>query len=1146
MRVFSVIFDRLGKKIVRYNKFLIITWIVIAIILASRAAQVNDMLTSDFSDFVPQDMESRRASDILKEEFPDLPVTSLIVVIQTNPSHSGTSATQAAANNNIFDPTIQDFIETLDDEVEKYPHVINVDNYYGMNESLHQSYYEGTYKGLLEAITEAHEDFNKTQSFYDMNKSERDEYLTGLAQFFASDFNMDPDELEDFVYDIYELKFKFDQVDGEEFLALAKNYTHEWDLRASNFEANFSYYYTFLNTNFTPSPSIFDFTTYPILLNETSAYGGFYNWTMPNLIGATSETINRSPVLMMNEADLVFIAYTYFAIYHCLDLQFDMFNPAKYTQDPDDPTTNATLAEIASVIPPDLDPELEPYNTVKSVFGLGVLANNDPRYSPPGGTVGLRMALADTFAGQVKREFRDQIKFYYEFFVTEMNYFDLSSSFVSMLFEALGGDLDDFELDLMMDIYDLGSNPSDDDFAKLADEKTEEFIEDNPLSESQTEEVLERFVSNDNDTMIVFINLDTSSSSEETKHILEQLDEDIPLIKAEVMPQQTNETTLSTETTDFEVYVTGEGAFNMEGGETAEQDMALTDFVSIVLILIILMFIFRSPIAAVLPLIAMGVSIIIVRGVLYSLGFMGIQIHTMANMFTTPVLLGAGSDYCIFIISRFFEELRGGKDKNRAIRKTLETAGKTVASSGGTVMIGFAAMLPTKFGLMRVIGMSVLLGVGIALISALTFIPSILLLLGDRIFWPRRKNSVKAKNSSSTNNNSLIRKVSSIVVKKPKLTLVLILAVSIPLIAQVAFIQLSYDSIATMPNTESKRGYDILAEELGEGEISPMDIVIHFKNGTNIWNTTILEEVATMADHLEEMNGTDKVMSVKKPFGTQEIKYLKFEKNETARALMEMYVSEDNDTTYISVFLEREPYSDEAMNLAREIKTYLVSYQANSTVLGEDRCEILLGGASQGNVEMDRMLWNDFFGVMLPITFAGIFIVLLILLLSIPTPLRLIGTILLSVLQILGLTTLVFQTILGVPIEFTLPIIVFVVLMGLGMDYDIFLVSRMREIRFEPGKETDDSTAIIEALEKTGAIITSCGCIMAAAFGSMMLSSTTTMKMYGFALATAIILDATIVRLFLVPSVMLLAGKWNWWPPKLAEVIESKLGKFEH
>jgi RND superfamily putative drug exporter len=687
---------------------------------------------------------------------------------------------------------------------------------------------------------------------------------------------------------------------------------------------------------------------------------------------------------------------------------------------------------------------------------------------------------------------------------------------------------------------------TEDEFSLLAEEKTEEFIEDNPLSESQTEDVLERFVSNDNDTMIVFINLDTGSSTEETRHVLEQLDEDIPQIKAEVSPQQTNETTLSTETIDFEVYVTGEGAFNLEGGETAEEDMAIIDIVSIVLILAILMIIFRSPIAAVLPLIAMGISIVIVRAILYTLGFIGIQIHNMANMFTTPVLLGAGSDYCIFIISRFFEELKAGKDKRYAIRKTLETAGKTVASSGGTVMIGFASMLPTNFGLLRIIGMSVLTGVGIALISALTFIPSLLLLIGDRLFWPRRWNSSKAQNPSSRKRTGFIRRISSIVVKRPKITLVLILAVSIPLVAQVLFINLSYDSIATMPPTESKRGYDILAEELGEGEIYSLDVVIRFKNGTNIWNQTILEEVGAIADHLEILNGTDTVMSVKKPYGTQEIKYLKFEKNETARALMEMYISEDNDTTYISVLLEKEPYSDEAMDLVRDIKTYLISYQANSTVLSEDQCEILLGGASQGNVEMDKLLWRDFYGVMLPITFAGIFVVLLILLLSVPTPLRLIGTILLSVLQILGLTTLVFQNLLGIPIEFTLPIIVFVVLMGLGMDYDIFLVSRMREIRFEPGKETDDSTAIIEALEKTGTIITSCGCIMAAAFGSMMLSSTITMKMYGFALATAIILDATIVRLFLVPSVMLLAGKWNWWPPKLAKFIESKLGKIEH
>ncbi len=1129
-----MIFDRLGKKVVRYNKFLIITWIVIAILLASRAAQVNDMLTSDFTDFVPQDMESKRASDILKEEFPDFPVTSLIVVIHTNPNLSGTSTTAAATINSVFDPTIQDFIETLDDEVEKYPHVISVDNYYGMNDTIHQGYYEGTYRGLLEAIKEAHEDFNTTQSFYDLDDDERDEMFNGLAEYFADEFNMDADEIEDFINDIYDLKFNFHHVDGEDILALTNNYTDRWDLRQDHFLSNYTYYYEFLNNNH----SLFNFNQYPILTNDTSdspypSGYGFYNLTLPTLLSITSETVLRDSALMMTESDLIFFVYTYYGIYHYLEDE-NLLHAVNTTDQ---------LDQAASFLPL----ELIPYVNVHLVHQLGIAANGTGvGPSSPEVLSKFTNILADNSAGMARQELRDQIELYYELFDTEMNYFDLSSSFVTLLFDALGGDLDDFELELMEDIYDLGPHVTEDEFSQLAEEKTKEFIEDNPLSESQTEDVLERFVSDDNDTMIVFINLDSSSSSEETQHVIEQLDEDIPQIKAEVLPQQTNETALSTETPDFEVYVTGEGAFNMESGETSEQDMVLVDTVSIILILGILLLVFRSPIAAVLPLLAMGISIILIRGVLYNLGFMGIQIHTMANMFTTPVLLGAGSDYCIFIISRFFEELRSGKDKNRAIRKTLETAGKTVASSGGTVMIGFAAMIPTKFGLMRIIGISVLMGVGIALISALTFIPSILLLLGDRIFWPRRLNSSNAQNSSSRKRSGFIKKVSSIVVKRPKTTLVLILAVSIPLIAQVAFINLSYDSIATMPPTESKQGYDILAEELGEGEISPLDVVIQFKNGTSIWNTTILEEVGIIADYLEALNGTEQVMSVKKPYGTQEIKYLKFEKNETARMLMDMYISEDNDTTYISVLLEKEPYSDEAMNLAREIKEYCVSYQANSTVLSEGRCEILIGGSSQSNVEMDRMLWRDFYGVMLPITFAGIFIVLLILLLSVPTPLRLIATILLSVLQILGLTTLVFQNMLKTPIEFTLPIIVFVVLMGLGMDYDIFLVSRMREIRFEKGRETDDATAIVEALEKTGTIITACGCIMAAAFGSMMLSSTTTMKMFGFALATAIILDATIVRLFLVPSVMLLAGKWNWWPPKLAKFIESKIGKIEH
>ncbi len=1056
----------------------------------------------------------------------------MIIVIHTNPNYSGSAATEAATIPTVFDPAIQNFVEKLDDEVEKYPNVINVDNYYDMNQTMHQHYYELVYSSLLENIKEIHEDYNTTQSFYEIDEDELDEMFNKLAEYFSDQFNMDADEIKEYMYDIYELKFKFQHVDDEDFLALANNYTDEWDLEPHHFSSNYTYYYTYLNANH----SIFDFNQYPMLTNETNASGyGFYNLTLPTLLSITSDTVYRDPVLMMAESDLIFFVYTYYGIYWALE-EFDMFNSSKYVQDPSDPNTAVALSEIASVLPAELDPE----TNVFAVFSLGASAG-----SPHTGIPIVTDILADSSAGMVKRGLRDDIRTYYNLFDKEMNYFDLSEDFVDMLFDALGSDLDDFESDLMRDIYDLGPNPMDDDFAKLTEEKTKEFIEDNPLSESQMEEVLANFVSDDNDTMLVFINLDTSGSSKETKHTIEQLREDIPKLKNEVLSKQTNDTALRTEIIDFEVYLTGEGAIEKDVNEAHEKDAHLIDIVSIVLILIILMIVFRSPIAAVLPLIAMFLAIIVSRGLLFMLSTLGIQIHFYALSFMTPILMGVGADYSIFIISRFFEELKSGKDKKRAIMKTLGTAGKTIASSGMTVMIGFSSMIPTKFAILSIIGVSVLIGVSMALISALTFLPSILLILGNRIFWPRKTipYHTKESNPSSSKKRGFIKKISHIVVRRPKLVLILILSVSIPIVVQTIFIDLSYDAIHNLPPSDSKDGYEILAEEFGEGEIQPLSVVIRFKNGTNVWNTTLLEEIGTIADHIEGMNGTEKVMSVKKPLGTQTIKYLKFEKNETARAFMESYISEDNDTTYIQVFLEREPYSNEAMDLAKQIKEYLVSYQANSIALGNNQCEIYLGGPSQANVEMDKLLWKDFYTVMLPITFIGIFVVLLVLLLSIPTPLRLIGTILLSVLMILGLTTLVFSRVLGHPIDFTLPFVIFVVLMGLGMDYDIFLVSRMRELVNE-GK--DDQTAIVEALEKTGTIITACGVVMAAAFGSMMLASTISMQMFGFALAIAIILDATIVRLFLVPSVMLLAGKWNWWPPKLAELIESKFGKIEH
>ncbi|MCK4366428.1 MAG: MMPL family transporter, partial [Thermoplasmata archaeon] len=172
----------------------------------------------------------------------------------------------------------------------------------------------------------------------------------------------------------------------------------------------------------------------------------------------------------------------------------------------------------------------------------------------------------------------------------------------------------------------------------------------------------------------------------------------------------------------------------------------------------------------------------------------------------------------------------------------------------------------------------------------------------------------------------------------------------------------------------------------------------------------------------------------------------------------------------------------------------------------------------------------------------GIFVLLLFVLGSVLLPLRLILTILLSITWTLAVTMVLFQVLIGIPVLWMMPLILFVIAMGLGMDYDIFLTTRIRE---EVAKGKTDKEAIVEAVDKTGGIITAAGAVMAGAFGSMMLSSMGMLQEFGFALFFVIIIDAMIVRIYLVPAIMVLLEKWNWWAPGRIQRVrrEEKMKK---
>jgi RND superfamily putative drug exporter len=234
----------------------------------------------------------------------------------------------------------------------------------------------------------------------------------------------------------------------------------------------------------------------------------------------------------------------------------------------------------------------------------------------------------------------------------------------------------------------------------------------------------------------------------------------------------------------------------------------------------------------------------------------------------------------------------------------------------------------------------------------------------------------------------------------------------------------------------------------------------------------------------------------------------------------------DGRTTLLYVSFVGSPYSEESQSTIDSLKEKLGAYERNNT-----GTTLLLGGSNVGTYEYQKMC-TDKYAIVIPVVLIGIFLILVLLLRSVFTPARLVFTLLMSISWTLAAFIIVFQYWMQVSVSWILPIILFCVLMGLGVDYDIFLVSRIRE---EVLKGRGEEEAIKQAVESTGTIITLCGAVMASAFGSMLLSSMLELKEFGFVLCLAIILDATVMRLVIVPAIMVLMKKYNWWMPFVKE-----------
>ncbi len=664
---------------------------------------------------------------------------------------------------------------------------------------------------------------------------------------------------------------------------------------------------------------------------------------------------------------------------------------------------------------------------------------------------------------------------------------------------------------LVAEIAALPSNASVSDLFSLANHiVTNSTVHDYPLP--ILDAIVSSFVNTpQNTTMLISISYETTDAKFGQNAVQQ--------VRAIVRP-------IVAGATGMHYYVTGGDAISLDLQTSTMDDISKIDPVTILLVMVLIGLFFRSFVASSIPPMVIGVALGMSLAAVFFIGTYVMSVHYSVLALLLTSMMGAGCDYCIFILSRYREERRGGLAKEEAIRTAVTWAGESIATSGATVIIGFGVLSFGRFSMLQSMGVSLAIGIGIALLAALTLLPSVVMLLGDRVFWPARMlpNLVKQGETYFTR---AARKS----IKHAKLIIAITLLISIPTTYLAVTLETSYDFIGSMPDTESKLGLSAMSDGFGAGKITPTQVALNmsipvFADGN--FSIEALNHIEVISRELAGLSNVKALTSPTRPLG-QMIEYANLssypenQQLEYKGLMLQMLGADNTKAVLISITFVGEPFSKISIDSIKQIRSICQEFNAEDAVV----TGAYVAGGTASIYDVSNLVQSDF-NYMEIAVIVGIYLVLMIVLGSIISPLRSILTILLSISWTLACTIILFQYVLGVSVLWMIPMILLVMCLGLGMDYDIFITTRIRE-EAQKGRETND--AIIHAMRNTGGVITACGVIMAGAFGTLLLSQGSLLREFGFALMFAILLDATIVRIYLVPAIVSLLGKWNWWAP---------------
>jgi RND superfamily putative drug exporter len=584
----------------------------------------------------------------------------------------------------------------------------------------------------------------------------------------------------------------------------------------------------------------------------------------------------------------------------------------------------------------------------------------------------------------------------------------------------------------------------------------------------------------------------------------------------------------------FDVKVTGNAALDYDVRTISAEDTEHAEQRAVPLTFAVLVVAFGALTAAILPAIVGVLAITIALGLVT----VAARYQTMSVFvlnITTMVGLGVGVDYSLLVVTRFREELNRGLSAADAAIRTIETAGSAVVTSGVTVIVGFLALvLTTPLTDTRSVGTGGLLVVLVAVLLATTFLPATLAVLGRGIDWPRWLARPLARFHAPTGWERWARWLGRRPWRAVAAGGIAIGLLTFPLTQ----IRLGLPAANWFPpESESGQGLAALRDMGASGVIYPVRMVIQLPEGESALSARRIAALKVLTDSLariprvKEVRG---VASIKEDMSRLQLAIF-YSDEHAARAsnpnFFDAYLSADDRTTLIDVIPIDTVSLTGIMEVARRARAII-----RHGVRGLDGADVLVGGYAAANLDTQVDLLRRLprtVGFILGITAIMLFYAFR----SLLVPLKAVLLNCLSVGAAFGVTVLVFQhgyggSLFGLegPTEAiwgVVPVLVFATVFGLSMDYEVFLLTRVKEVFDKTGR---NDHATMEGLSATASTITSAALIMILVFGTFAFARVLAVQMIGFGLAMAVLLDATLIRMVLVPAIMHIAGRWNWWP----------------